>query len=76
MCEEINIGNFTATKQKDGTFLYKAKEIEPLRKKVKAQYKDPVQYPVIEDIENEMKKSGKEMIVNSGIEIMKFLAKL
>jgi len=54
MCDKGEIGNFSYEKQKDGTFLYKAKENTLSSKKVikKAQYKEKPQYKALEQIEN------------------------
>lgn len=73
MCE-LEIGNFIAEKQKDGTFLYKSKNIsDNLKKKVKLSYKDKPQFLIINTVEEEMKKDGKQMIFNSNKQIIQFL---
>lgn len=55
MCYKGEIGNFSYEKQKDGTFLYKAKENTISSKKVnrKAQYKEKPQYKALEQIEQQ-----------------------
>ena len=73
MCQ-LEVGSFTA-EQKDGIWLYKSKDEQPLSK-VKASYKDKPQYPVIVSVEDEFKKQGKTMIVNMGVGIIKFLNSL
>lgn len=75
MCEQVEIGSFLSEKQKDGTFIYKSKSLESPKKKVKSQYKDKPQFPVVEQIEQKFKDRGKEMIFNIGKEVVKYLDK-
>lgn len=75
MCEQVEIGGFLAKKQEDGTFIYKSKSFEIPKKKVKSQYKDKPQFPVVEQVEQKFKDRGKEMIFNIGKEVVKYLDK-
>ena len=72
MCQ-LEVGSFTA-EQKDGIWIYKAKDEQPLSK-VKASYKDKPQYPVIYKMEQNLKEKGKKMIVNSIDQILKSILK-
>lgn len=72
MCE-IEVGGYIATKQKNGTFIYKSKNEGPITLKPKASYKDKPQYPVIDSLEKKVKADGKKMIFDSGIQIIKQL---
>ena len=72
MCQ-LEVGNFTA-EQKDGIWIYKAKDEQPLPK-AKASYKDKPQYPVIYKMEQNLKDQGKKMIVNSIDQILKSILK-
>lgn len=73
--EGIDIGTHIAIK--DGNkYIYKAKPIQPFKLKVKSSYKDKPQFPIIEDVEDEMKKDGHKMIFDTGVGVVKFLAKL
>ena len=73
--EGIDVGTHIAIK--DGKkYIYKAKPIEPFKLKVKPSYKDKPQFPIIEQVENEMKKDGHKMIFDIGVGVVKFLAKL
>ena len=73
MCQEGKIGNFNYEQQKDGTFLYKSSNPSSPIPTIKL--KDKPQYKVIDQMETEMKKSGRKMIENIGINIIKFLKK-
>lgn len=72
MCQ-VEVGDFTA-EQKDGIWLYKAKDQQPIVK-VKPSYKDKPQYPVIYKMEQNLKDQGKNMIVNSIDQILKSILK-
>lgn len=74
MCQTGEIGDFNYEQQKNGTFLYKAKDSSLLVPVVKK--KDKAQFKVIDTMEGEMKKSGKQMIEKTGIDILKFLKNL
>lgn len=73
MCQEIEIGNSLAVRQKDGTFLYKSKDVVLKQPKVKSSYRDKPQFKVIEDIEGSIKKNLKTMVTSVGIDVIKFL---
>lgn len=64
--------------QKDGTFLYKAKEGFSISKKQvsKPQYKEKPQYPLIEKIEVEAKQNYNNILKETSIEIVKFIKNL
>ena len=68
---KIDIGNFIAEKNDKGIYIYKAKPSVPF--KVKAEYKDKPQYPIVGHIETEFKKAGNKMIVGIGTGVMKYL---
>lgn len=72
------LDQFDIEKQKDGTFLYKAKEgfTASAAKITKAQYKERPQYPLIEKIEVESKEKYNSILKETTIEIVKFIKKL
>ena len=72
MCQ-LEVGDFTA-EQKDGVWLYKAKDQQSIIK-AKASYKDKPQYPVIYKMEQNLKDQGKKMIINSIDQILKPILK-
>lgn len=62
--------------QKDGAFLYKAKEgfsVSKQKTVKKPQYKERPQYPLIEKIEVEAKQNFNEILKQTSIEIVKFI---
>lgn len=67
------IGNFTYEKREDGSFLYKADENLILEK---TKLKDKPQYPLLENIQESMNRSGKIMIQSNITQINNFLNKL
>ena len=69
------IGNFVYEKQKDGTFLYKSKEVsvDLKSKKTKKKYKEKPQYKLIEVYENKAKKRFENNIKNLVIEVINIL---
>lgn len=69
MCK-LEVGAFTAEKNKDGTWLYKAKEDQPILKP-KPIYKDKPQFPVIGKMEDEFKAQGKQMLEKSIDQILR-----
>lgn len=75
---KLDIGNFTAERQANGTFLYKAKETKPLvlNKKPKNKGKDLPQYQIINTLEQSMKQSGEKMILNTVKDIQDYLLNL
>lgn len=72
----MEIGDFSVEKQKDGTFLYKSKElIQPIKAIVKPSYKDKPQFPLIYEIEEKFKKAGSTMITESIVQILKKISR-
>jgi len=71
----IDLNGFTAERQDNGTFLYKAKtnQVTPSKKPV---YKDKPQFKVVSDIEDSMKRESRKMIEDNCIDILKYLTKL
>ena len=69
----IEVGNFIATQNEKGVWLYKAKEFHVPVKKVKAQYKEKPQYKLIEHYENVAKLRFKEELRTTVKEIVTFI---
>ena len=74
MCYNGEIGNHTFEKQEDGTFLYKAKEnTTPIKKIVKAQYKEKPQYPLIEQTEQKAVDRFQQTLKTTVKQVVQFL---
>ena len=76
MCYKGEICGFDYEKQKDGTFLYKAKEnsLSSSQKKIaKPQYKEKPEYPVIEQYEQKAIERYRIDLSNVAKEIVQFL---
>lgn len=71
-----DIGNFSYEKQKDGTFLYKAKEGVQQRKIENAQYKEKPQFPLIIEYENKAVERFQVDLKNTVTQIVQFLIKI
>jgi len=65
------LSNYKIEKSENGTFLYKSKAV-PFSIK-KPFFKDKPQFEVIYKLEDKMKESGKNMILSTKTEILKYL---
>jgi hypothetical protein len=72
---DIEIGNFLAEKQQNGTFLYKAKEdiVSSTSKVSNPQYKERPQYPLIEQYESKATERFQQDLKTTVIEVVEFL---
>lgn len=71
---KLDLGLFIAEQQSNGTFLYKAKENTKLvTNKTQPKEKDTPQYPILQELIDNMQKQGKEMTSNISLEIKKYL---
>lgn len=75
MCYKGYIGNFSYEKQKDGTFLYKAKEGVEQKKITDAKYQEKPQYPLIEQYENKAVERFQVDLKNTVTQVVQFLIK-
>lgn len=77
MCYKGEICGHTFERQDDGTFLYKAKESQPLTKSnvKKAQYKERPQYPLIEQYEKKALQRYQNDLKSLAINIVELLKK-
>lgn len=72
----LDIGNFTASQDEKGQWIFKGKTPKKLANSVKkATYRDKPQYPVIYKIEDKFKKDGHDMVTDIGVQIIKALKK-
>lgn len=70
----IRVGNFTALRQDDGTYIYKAEPF--VRPRVKASYKEKPQHKLIETYESASKERFKKDISSLTLKIANFLKQI
>jgi hypothetical protein len=68
----ISIGNFEYTQDEKGEWIYKAKEIKPLKSE-KPKYREKPQFKLQEIIEGKSKNRFMKIMNHSVIEISKFI---
>ena len=73
MEKEIIFGNWRAIPQKNGSYLYKAKEDLFVLRKPKPVYKEKPEYPLIEKYETVAKEEYKKELSNTVLKIVEFL---
>lgn len=73
MQDQYSIGNFLASKDHKGNWIYKAKEIVPIAKKKEAKYRERPQFKLQEEIEGNAKTKFKLVTNNTVLKIVKFI---
>lgn len=71
MCQEIPFGNYIATKDENGHWLYKAKDSVPLAKKKNPQYKEKPQFGIQYQIEGNAKAKFRKTLNTTIVNILK-----
>lgn len=73
MCETIKVGNFLASKDDKGNWIYKANESRRLIKKVNPKYREEPQFKIQHNIEGVGKAHFKLQINKIVLEIIKLI---
>lgn len=65
MCTNISIGNFIASQDEKGNWIYKAKESNKLINSLKPKYREKPQFKLLGDIESVAKSNFRTTLKNT-----------